>query len=65
MAWASVAKWPYPEVNLMNGDNCSIDRHETKEQALAVIRSLKKDGFGGERELFPIEVHITEIPEGK
>lgn len=59
--WASVAKWPYPDVNLMSGDNSSVDYHDTKEQALAVIRRLKKEGFGGEGRLFPIEVYITEV----
>lgn len=59
--WASVAKWPYPDVNLMSGDNSSVDYHDTKEQALAVIRMLKKDGFGGGGRLFPIEVFVQEV----
>jgi len=59
--WASVAKWPYPDVNLMNGDNSSVDYHDTKEQALAVIRKLKKEGFGGGGRLFPIEVFVQEV----
>ena len=59
--WASVAIWPYPDVSLLNGDNSSTDYHDTKEQALSVIRMLKQDGFGGEGRLFPIRVFVQEV----
>jgi hypothetical protein len=57
----SVAKWPYPDVRLGNSSNSSTDTHETKEQALAVIRGLEREGFGGQGRVFPIEVYITEV----
>lgn len=58
--WLSVAKWPYPQVRLGNGDNSSSDEHETKEQAIAVIGALEKRGFGGNGNIFPVETYVME-----
>lgn len=63
MAWQSVAKWPYPQVRLGNAMNTSTDRHETKEQAVAVARALMERGFGGNGNIFPIEAYAMEIVE--
>lgn len=60
--WQSVAKWPYPQVRLGNSDNTSTDTHNSKEEALEVIALLKKDGFGGNRNIFPVDVYVQQLP---
>lgn len=57
--WRSCAKWPrtpgYLDITQ------STDEHDTKEQAEAVCRILRRVGFGGERKVFPLEVWTEEI----
>ena len=60
MPYISVAKWPWPKVRLGNFDNTSTDTHDTLDQALAVIRELKENGFGGNGNIFPIETYVME-----
>jgi hypothetical protein len=60
--WQSVARWPFPEVATGNADNTSVDKHDTREQADAVVCLLKRDGFGGDRKIFPLEAWAIEAP---
>jgi hypothetical protein len=60
--WLSVAKWPYPQVQLGNSDNSSTDRHNTREQAVTVCSMLEEIGFGGDGEIFPIKTYVNEKP---
>lgn len=41
--------------------NQTTDTHETKGQAEAVCKLLKKEGLGGEKIHFPIKTYIEEI----
>lgn len=63
MTWVSIAKWPYPQVRLGNGDNTSADNHDTKEQAISVIQRLELEGFGGNGMIFPIETYVFELSD--
>jgi len=60
--YESWAKWPYPEVQLGNEENISTDEHPSKEHAEAIIKMLKRDGFGGEGKIFPIATGICPLP---
>lgn len=59
--FVSVAKWPYPAINLGNENNESRDEHATREQAHAVCRMLERDGFGGNCEFYPISTRVEEL----
>jgi hypothetical protein len=62
--WESVAKWP-KKVITGNDEGLSKDKHATEEQALAVCEALKKEGLGGERQIFPLVTYVREIKDGK
>ena len=47
---------------LCNSDITS-DEHDTKEQAQAVCDILKREGYGGDRKMFPVETWIEEKNE--
>lgn len=59
----SVAKWPHPEVTLGNADNTSEDTHGTRGAAEAVCERLERFGFGGDRQIFPLETRVEEVSE--
>jgi len=59
--WKSIAVWPKPAVNLMSEDNSSTDNHHSKEAAEAVCRFLRREGFGGDRKIFPLETRVEAI----
>jgi len=39
----------------------SSDTHDTREQAEAVCKMLRRDGFGGDGKIFPIETRVEEV----
>jgi hypothetical protein len=62
--WKSIAKWPSKTgLYCSNGDYITTDIHCTKEKAEAVCRLLKKEGFRGERQFFPLETIVEEIED--
>ena len=54
----SNAQWP---IGTLNGHNYDIstDRHDTKEAAQAVCDMLSKNGFGGDKKVFPVMVWVS------
>lgn len=52
--WSSYAEWPPGVVSTADGKNITEDGHDTEEQADAVCRMLKRDGFGGQGKHFPL-----------
>jgi len=50
--WTSNAEWPDGSV--------SSDNHSTKEQADGVCKLLMRDGYGGDKKVFPIRVWSEE-----
>lgn len=60
--WVSHARWA-PEVYTgPDGSSVSTDTHLTQEEALAVCNGLHRDGFGGQRQAFPLETWTTHEP---
>ena len=57
--WTSHAQWPLEVYRGMRGDGISTDTHPSPEAAQAVCDGLLRDGFGGEREHFPLRVWVT------
>jgi hypothetical protein len=50
--WKSCAQWP---PGVITGDNDTTeDVHDTEEQAQGVCDNLKRDGFGGLKQNFPV-----------
>lgn len=56
--WKSVAVWP-DELHVPN--DISEDEHDTEDQAKGVCQLLEKEGFGGERKVFPIKTYVEHI----
>lgn len=48
----SVAQWP--------DGTTSEDQHDTRAQAEGVCTLLKREGFGGERRVFPTRTEVRE-----
>ena len=59
--WQSNARWPLDTYKGIYGDGVSTDRHRSKEAARCVCDALQLDGFGGMREVFPLEVWVSEV----
>ena len=57
MVWQSNAEWDHKH-GFRN--NVTTDTHQTKEQAEAVCRGLKREGLGGERIHFPVRTWVSE-----
>lgn len=51
----SIAIWP---ASLGLPDNKSEDTHATWDKAASVVRLLKRDGYGGEGKIFPLEAYV-------
>ncbi len=62
MSFKSIAVWPHPAVQLGNTANESDDTHDTREEAEAVCRMLRREGFGGEGKIFPLSTRVEELP---
>jgi hypothetical protein len=58
--WKSCAEW---DKSIPGFHTCGVteDEHETKEQAEAVCRMLKREGLGGEGRFYPIRTWVEEI----
>ena len=52
----SKARWP--EGTIAGGPDVTADEHETFEQAQSVCLIMKREGFGGERKIFPIATWV-------
>jgi hypothetical protein len=62
MKYKSIAVWPDTiKVGNIVGRNESSAIHNTEEQAKAVCRMLKRDGFGGEGKIFPTKTRVERI----
>ncbi len=65
----SVAIWPFdgPEpISLGNTANRSDDWHTLQDEASAVCQRLRRQGFGGNRRVFPLTTWVEEVdPAGK
>jgi hypothetical protein len=60
--YKSIAEWDY-SICIDEGNEFTIDFHETEEQAQAVCKMLERDGYGGEGKIFPIETWVEKIKE--
>lgn len=58
--YRSCAKWPI-NVSHEYPHNVSKDTHATEEQAEAVCSLLHRDGFGGERKIFPLTTWVEPV----
>jgi hypothetical protein len=59
----SHAQWPKGTIGLdggINGNDQSEDTHESREAAEAVCNLLHRNGFGGDRQIFPLRTWVTE-----
>ena len=59
----SIAVWPddlYVGSNV-EGKNETSDELHSKEAAEAVCRMLKRDGYGGERKVFPLSTRVEPV----
>jgi hypothetical protein len=61
MSFQSWARWPNT-VSVGNTLNESTDEHTTQEAAEGVVALLKREGFGGERKVFPIAAGVRPLP---
>jgi len=52
--YRSYVKWP--EGTYPFGDDVTTDSHHTEDEAIAVVRRLESEGWGGEGRIFPINV---------
>lgn len=60
--WKSIAIWPDTiKVGNVVGKNESVDTHDTEERAIAVCTLLMRDGFGGEKKVFPLSVRTEPV----
>jgi len=60
--WRSIAIWPNTiKVGNTIGKNESDDIHATREAAEAVCNLLRKHGFGGNGEVFPISTRVEPV----
>lgn len=59
----SIAVWPDTiKVGNVEGKNESVDTHDTQDQAEGVCRLMKKEGFGGDRKVFPLSTRVEPVP---
>ena len=59
MKYQSNAQWP--EGQYPFGNDVSTDQHRNIEIAEAVCKGLAKDGWGGQRKIFPVKVWVTPV----
>lgn len=55
----SNARWP--EGTCDHSDNVTEDTHLTHKGAASVCRILEREGFGGEQEIYPLEVWVSRL----
>jgi len=61
--WRSCADWGDYDVFNGRNDNVTKDINGTKAAADAVCNRLKRDGFGGNRQVFPVRVWSEMVTE--
>lgn len=62
MTYKSIVTWPADAgLRLGNTANESHDTHPTHEAALAVCYMLQREGFGGERIVFPVNSYVIPV----
>ena len=54
-AWFSNAEWPEDVYTAPDGSHISVDGHDTEGQAKGVCGLLMVEGFGGDRQEFPVK----------
>ena len=63
MRWKSFAEWDEAVFTNSYGQNITEDIHPTERAALSVCKRLNREGFGGERQHFPIRTWTKETCE--
>lgn len=58
--YKSFAQWPEGTLSYQE-DQITDDTHGSKEEAESVCDRLRRNGFGGNRQIFPIRVWVEEI----
>ena len=62
--WKSKAMWPTDgDIKLGHIQNISEDTHATEEIAKGICRLLKRDGFDGNKKVFPIATWYEPVIE--
>lgn len=61
MKFTSYAEWPKGTMHC--GNDITTDTHGSMAEAEGVISLLYKNGFGGDRKIFPIRVWADETDE--
>lgn len=62
--WKSYAQWPAGTI-AGSESQISEDTHTTREQAEAICRMLRQNGFGGDGRVFPVRVWFAPEPHPK
>ena len=60
--WTSNAEWSLDVHRGMKGDGITTDEHHSFDAAEAVCHALRHEGFGGQREHFPIRTWVEHKP---
>ena len=60
--WTSNAEWP-DTAPIFNGTRVTTDIHADEQVALGVCRLLNKEGWGGERKIFPKRTWVEPVKE--
>lgn len=58
----SNAEWP--DRTMFGSEQITTDRHYSKKEAAAEGELLRKNGFGGDRKVFPLRTWVEPIKEG-
>lgn len=61
MTFTSNAEWPKGTMHC--GNDITTDTHGSMEQAEGVVNLLYRNGFGGDRKIFPIRAWAEQIDE--
>jgi hypothetical protein len=58
----SIVVWPDTiSVGNVEGKNESVDTHPSKGAAEAVCAKLRKEGFGGDKKVFPLSTRVEPV----
>ncbi len=62
MKFKSIAVWPADACvgSTTENVNETADTHDTREQAEAVCRMLRREGLGGNGQIFPLSTRVEE-----
>ena len=59
----SNAQWPIGQ--FPSGHDVTTDSHDSEQEAESVCEILERDGWGGERKVFPLKTWTEEVDNGK